>query len=972
MKHKRSGKNKPPPAPREKTAWTGRAREAFNSRAGVFSPILVNVLIGLLLVLVGAGVVSYKIHLLKTLPYFDPADGRGFFWTESAFHFRHFMMVAEGRAIPAVDYGIQSPEGLDTVRYITPVMERVAGTAYRLFFSELQPHLFAAYFSIIFSTLSVVAIFLAAAFAWRSRRVALASALLYGFTLASLARSAGGGFIREDFALPFIFASLACFLDCLRRDRPLPAVLGSMLLVVALYAWHVTQLYLSLFVAALAIAYFLQREQGLPRMSLSILVAFLTVAALCLPVLRAKYFIFSPALMLGYALLALVWTFQRRGKHRKPYLPAEGLVVVGFLGGALAIQSHLGTYSHVFALLLNKIIFWGSLPQDAGQMPFEAKAMWTSAFVSPRLSELPLMLSFSLVFGALGTGLMMLRIFRRQARSHEVVITLLTVWMFLLFLMIHRMSVFAVFFLVLSLGALTVINRRRLRRAMYAGLGLAIVVQFFLLPGFKLLAFRPNQADVIGLLSFVESQTEKNSAVLTVFELGPSVALYARRPVILHSKFESKLLRDKVEQVYTSLYRSEETFYELCQRLNAGYFVYQVNMVTADEPGSLRYLSDALRLRTDSAAFKFHFFPEQLVHFRLIYQNATYRVFGVGQPALTARLPLAYEPVYDPTTFFPDKLPGDLIERGDLTFGLDSLRRPETYLKAGDRFFAKEDYQTAAGQYERALMLDPRSTPAIWSLVRALAKTGDADRLTSVLRTAINMDPDYDAIPLDIRQADIWMALARDEMNRTRFQKAAGFFQKALEIMPASGEAYFGLGTALLAQDRPAEAETALLQAVAIDPRNPRVWEYLGKAYAVRRDVVRALDSVENSLALNPRQPQLEEIRAILQEQVANKKMTAEDFEFYFKSGNRKARSGDFQAAIDDYRKALAIKKTAALLYNLGLVSHRFAKNDDAVSYLRESLAINPANPEAKSLLKYLLSDRLNAVAAGPESANIQ
>ncbi len=970
MKRKRSGKSKPQPAPRDKTAWAGRAKEVFNNRTGVFSPILVNVLIGLLLVWVGAGVVSYKIHLLKTLPYFDPVDGRGFFWTESAFHFRHFMMVAEGRAIPAVDYGIQSPEGLDTVRYITPLMERVAGTVYRLFFSERPPHLFAAYFSIIFSTLSVAAVFLAATFAWRSRRVALASALLYGFTLASLARSAGGGFIREDFALPFIFASLACFLDCLRRDRPLPAVLGSMLLVVALAAWHVTQLYLSLFVAALALAYFLQREQGLPRMSLSILVAFLTAAALCLPVLRAKYFIFSPALMLSYALLALVWTFQRR--QRKPNLPAEGLVVVGLLGGALAIQSHLGTYSHVYALLLNKIMFWGSLPQDAGQMPFEAKAMWTSAFVSPRLSELPLMLSFSLLFGALGTGLMLLRMFKRQARSHEVVITLLTVWMFLLFLMIHRMSVFAVFFLVLSMGALTVINQRRLRVAMYAGLGLAIAVQFCLLPGFKLLAFRPNQADVKGLLSFVENQTEKNSAVLTVFELGPSVALYARRPVILHSKFESKLLRDKVEQVYTSLYRSEETFYELCQRLNAGYFVYQVNMVIADEPGSLRYLSDALRLRTDSAAFKFHFFPEQLAHFRLIYQNATYRVFDVGRPALTADLPLAYEPVYDPAIFFPDKLPADLVDKGDLTFGLDSLRRPETYLKAGDRFLAQEDYQTAAGQYERALMLDPRSTPAIWSLTRALVKTGDADRLTRILRAAIKMDPDYDVASLDIRQADIWMSLARDEMYGTRFQKAAGFFQKALEIMPASGEAYFGLGAALWAQDRPAEAETALLQAVAIDAQNYRAWEYLGKVYAVRRDVVRALDSVETSLALNPRQPQLEEIRAILQEQVANKKMTAEDFEFYFKSGNRKARSGDFQAALNDYRKALAIKKTGALLYNLGLVSHRFAKNDAAVTYLKESLAMNPANREAKSLLKYILSDRPNAVTAGPESDTIQ
>ena len=77
-------------------------------------------------------------------------------------------MIAEGKPIPPVDFGIQYPEGLDTSRYVTPVMEVVAGTLYRVFFSKLPPHLFVVYFSIIFSTLSVIAIFLTAKIAWRS------------------------------------------------------------------------------------------------------------------------------------------------------------------------------------------------------------------------------------------------------------------------------------------------------------------------------------------------------------------------------------------------------------------------------------------------------------------------------------------------------------------------------------------------------------------------------------------------------------------------------------------------------------------------------------------------------------------------------------------------------------------------------------------------------------------------------------
>ena len=124
------------------------------------SPVLTKVFIAVLLLSLCAGAVGYKIYLLNKLPFFDPDDGEAFFWTESAFHFRHFLMVAEGKKIPSTDHEIQYPEGLDTVRYVTPVMEKVSGMLYRLFCSGVPAQLFLVYFSNIFSTLSVLAIFL--------------------------------------------------------------------------------------------------------------------------------------------------------------------------------------------------------------------------------------------------------------------------------------------------------------------------------------------------------------------------------------------------------------------------------------------------------------------------------------------------------------------------------------------------------------------------------------------------------------------------------------------------------------------------------------------------------------------------------------------------------------------------------------------------------------------------------------------
>jgi hypothetical protein len=93
----------------------------------------------------------------------------------------------------------------------------------------------------------------------------------------------------------------------------------------------------------------------------------------------------------------------------------------------------------------------------------------------------------------------------------------MAIWMFLFFLLIHRMSVFAVFFLALSVGALIRVKRVRLRLSLFAALGAALIIQFILLPAFGLHAFRPNQRDVNDLLSFVRSHTEPDAPVLSTF-----------------------------------------------------------------------------------------------------------------------------------------------------------------------------------------------------------------------------------------------------------------------------------------------------------------------------------------------------------------------------------------------------------------------------------------------------------------------
>lgn len=204
---------------------------------------------------------------------------------------------------------------------------------------------------------------------------------------------------------------------CLRKDKPLVSAIGSSLLFIALAAWHATQLYLSLFMLGMTVAYFINKKKVMPQKSLLVFVVFMLGSSIVLPVLRAKYFIFSPALMLSYGLLAVSLIPALKGGNNRKNTVIGHIVIVALFAASLCIQKLMGAYSHIYELIFAKIRFLGVLPEDPAKLSFEAKAVWTSAFVSPKLAELPILLSFSFLFGMIGSIIMIYRIYRRKAES---------------------------------------------------------------------------------------------------------------------------------------------------------------------------------------------------------------------------------------------------------------------------------------------------------------------------------------------------------------------------------------------------------------------------------------------------------------------------------------------------------------------------------------------------------------------------
>jgi tetratricopeptide (TPR) repeat protein len=286
---------------------------------------------------------------------------------------------------------------------------------------------------------------------------------------------------------------------------------------------------------------------------------------------------------------------------------------------------------------------------------------------------------------------------------------------------------------------------------------------------------------------------------------------------------------------------------------------------------STRYLVGAIALKTDCAAFLFHFAPDKLKHFKLLYQNPSYRVFKVGARTADDELVIKYEPIYDLDNFLKERKGSEFIADAVLESGRARLGNSETHRKIGDRFFVSEDYQTAVLQYKRALGIDPQNTRAAWALGRALLKGGEKDRATQVFRAALRLDPSYDMTILDIQNADIWVAIGLDELERKRYDKAERIFSKAIQVKPDSEKAYFGLGEALLRQEKLEEAKVACKKLISFNPYHHNAYENLGKIYAAQGDLQNATICVKKSLAINPNQPHLHKILNLLRGQMQPK-----------------------------------------------------------------------------------------------------
>ena len=594
-----------------------------------------------------------KYSTVRRVPLFSPTNDAGLFWTESAFHYHYAKLAASDAGIPAIDERMQFPEGMHVFRDETPMMERFAGFCYRnLGGAKIPFHVFLLLLACFYSSAIIFPAFFLSAYLWRNALAGVVTSLFYLFTYSFIGNVVLGGYVRQDFALPFLFLATFFLLAGMDTGRRGLQAVAAVLFVFSFASWHMAQFYFAVLMAGVVVLYFLRAESR-PNIvrALAVVLAVLVPASFCFESLRSAFFPLSLAMLAGYALL--VQHFALRSVNLSTWKRAAAFVLLlaAFTGVAAMVSGgHYARYSHAYQLILDKIRFFGVKPNDPSLLGFESRTMWTSSFRSPSLLVFAGWLGMAWLAGIAGAVVMARRVIRERRIQPSV---FLAGWMaaafVALFALIWRMDVFAAFFVAVLAGAAVPQDVRTDKRLVLLVLLLGMVwVDYRKAKSFTLFSAAPPAAQYQPVLQYIRENTGTNDVVLALFQFSPVICAYTERPVVVHSKFENLQVREKVKEFYAALFERESVFYEFCRKYGVSYFVYEPSMLYDRSKESIRYMSNRLVIGMDSTAFLMNYGPSRLRHFQIVFQTPLYRIYRVlpkGQEPGPGIFPLL--PVYD-------------------------------------------------------------------------------------------------------------------------------------------------------------------------------------------------------------------------------------------------------------------------------------------------------------------------------------
>ena len=574
--------------------------------------------LGLSLAIVGL-LFAFHVHLKTTKifasPTWDAHDEVGQFWSEFAFHYRFAKFFAEH---PVGDWSqlshdrsVQYPDTTDDWAEFTVAMEVPVGVLYRWLQPATPFHVFVLWYDCLVSSLALIAVFFLARALWRSDVAGVFAAAMYATLYPSYGRTVKNLFLREDFAIPLIIFALFFSVRALQEQKMRDQILAGLFWLAALASWHLTQFVLVVGVGAAVLVYLGKGET--PRVPWFVFT--LAVGSVVIPVLRAKQLFLSPTMCALYALSLAVWM---NGGRKRAMLVFAGwlitLLAVGFF-----LQKSYGDYAHVYQLFVYKLRYLGVKPDEPARLPWEARCLWEAAFNTADAREFWHSLQWCGPLALVGIW------YAWRERN----VSLRTLALFSLMLIPLAWMVVR-YFTFLGFAAAVMAAGLMTRRIWWRGAVLFAVAWQLVFACRE----SPSRAPVVPdnykpLIAWVNKHTPTNAVFLASISEAPVLLAYTGRPIILHSKFENKAIRDRYREFLAAVYGSEDQMFEFAQRYGADYFVFDDGFLIAGKD-SRRYKADKLgELDPNCAAMLFYAQPQRLRHFEPEFSEKGYTVFRV-------------------------------------------------------------------------------------------------------------------------------------------------------------------------------------------------------------------------------------------------------------------------------------------------------------------------------------------------------
>lgn len=544
---------------------------------------------------------------------------------ETTQSYRYAKLFSETGSIPAMDTLVMHPDGWPTSQnsifeeYLAGGIHRVAGGDFDTFIRN---------FCLLFPLLSVVFMYLWMRAAGIGNLLAAGGATLYAFLLPAILRARGGSLYRETVALPML-AALGWLTESSLRDdgdgggRSAPIAAGAVLLA-CLAAWKVTG-----FIAFFLFLYLIWRnwkrgDVGYPlRLSLG---AAQIAGSLLLSHMRHDGAILSPATVAAVFLLL--------PSARSVWFPVSATIipVLSALAGGTS-------GSHVSALILAKLRFLFSHPEDPGLLTDDARIFWVPGYNSP--SPAQFIFLFGIPFLAALPGFAAMWRERRES---------LLFWFLPLslagYLFFDRLMV------LLALALLPAIALS-LGRKWFAAASISLILLHSVVPGrvaslvnaagldFEDSSSLLGDSELDGFLAWTRDRTESGDAVLSFWHISGLVSAYAQRPVVTHTFFENSENRSNIMRFSRAVFLPEDSLVAFMREKDSRLLVYQADFLLDGSYSGLLYLAGLRGVPGDASAILLHYRPDMLDSLEPVFQGPSLRVFALDCPEPT-QLPRSF------------------------------------------------------------------------------------------------------------------------------------------------------------------------------------------------------------------------------------------------------------------------------------------------------------------------------------------